>query len=152
MPSLAAACPKGWYLASPMGALQGEFLDDVHRLHLPTLTWRGPPEQMNGQAAQGVRRVAGHTLTAGLAFGGCIATVVGIVPISKTDLLLLGEPPEVVLACLPACLLAWDVCLPECCERCRCRTVNARLLALDASHLSQSRHARQLSQQTQTGP
>ena len=94
-----------------MGALQGEFLDDVHRLHLPTLTWRGPPEQMNGQAAQGVRRVAGHTLTAGLAFGGCIATVVGIVPISKTDLLLLGEPPDVVLACLPACLLGMSACL-----------------------------------------
>ena len=62
----------------------------MHRLHLPTLTWRGPPQQLTGQAAQGVGRVAGHTLTAGLAFGGCIATVVGIVPISKMDVLLLG--------------------------------------------------------------
>ena len=103
--------------------LQGEFLDDVHRLHLPTLTWRGPPEQMDGQAAQGVRRVAGHTLTAGLAFGGCIATVVGIVPISKTDLLLLGDPPTLRLL---ACLL-------DRCERCCCRKLPVTLLAPDAS-------------------
>ena len=70
---------------------QGNFLEDVHRLHLPTLTWHGAPKRLAGTPQQAVRRIAGHTLAAGVAFGGCIATVVGIVPIAKLDVLMLGK-------------------------------------------------------------
>ena len=69
--------------------LQGNFLDDVHRLHLPTLTWKAPP-QVHGRPARAMRNIAGHSLDGLLAFGGCVPTTLGIMPVAKADPLLLG--------------------------------------------------------------
>ena len=71
-------------------AMQGSFLDDLQQLHVPSLTWKKPPE-VAGRPSRALRRIAGHTLAGLLAFGGCIPTIMGIMPVEKLDLLLLGE-------------------------------------------------------------
>ena len=71
---------------------QGSFLEDLHRLHIPSLTWGAPPE-VSGRPSRALRRIAGHTLSGLLAFGGCIPTIMGIMPVAKVDLLLLGALP-----------------------------------------------------------
>ena len=58
----------------------------MHRLHLPSLTWQ-PDMQCHGDAS--TRIIAGHCLEGGLEFGGCMATILGVLPISKLDLMLL---------------------------------------------------------------
>ena len=68
---------------------QGSFLDDLQQLHVPSLTWSMPPE-VAGRPSRALRRIAGHTLAGLLAFGGCIPTIMGIMPVEKLDLLLLG--------------------------------------------------------------
>lgn len=70
--------------------IQGSFLDDLQRLHVPSLTWRKAPEVI-GRPSRALRRIAGHTFAGLLAFGGCIPTIMGIMPVEKLDLLLLGE-------------------------------------------------------------
>ena len=70
--------------------LQGNFLDDIHKLHLPTLTWRQPP-RVHGRPARALRNIAGHSIEGLIAFGGCISTIMGIMPVAKTDPLLTGE-------------------------------------------------------------
>ena len=70
--------------------LQGNFLDDVNKLHLPSLTWRQPPT-LHGRPARALRNIAGHSLDGLIAFGGCIPTIMGIMPVAKTDPLLIGE-------------------------------------------------------------
>ena len=70
---------------------QGSFLDDLQQLHVPSLTWSMPPE-VAGRPSRALRRIAGHTLAGLLAFGGCIPTIMGIMPVEKLDLLLLGGP------------------------------------------------------------
>ena len=69
--------------------LQGSFLEDLHRLHVPTLLW-APQPAVAGRPSRALRRIAGHTLSGLLAFGGCIPTIMGIMPVAKVDLLLLG--------------------------------------------------------------
>ena len=68
--------------------LQGRVLEDVQRLDLDTLEWALPPRV--GAQPQGGFRGAGHTLAGLCAFGGCMPTVVGVLPVERTDLLLLG--------------------------------------------------------------
>ncbi|KAA6422356.1 MAG: hypothetical protein FRX49_07826 [Trebouxia sp. A1-2] len=77
---------------SPTQFLQGNFLDDMHKLHLPTLTWRAPP-QVHGRPIRALRNIAGHSMEGLIAFGGCIPTVMGIMPVAKADPLLIGPPP-----------------------------------------------------------
>jgi hypothetical protein len=88
----------------------GGFLGDVWALHLPSLAWaarRQQPRQQRQEGARGPpggvpvagrpagpRRVAGYTLAGGLALGGCVPTLVGVVPVAKCDVLLLGPPPR----------------------------------------------------------
>jgi hypothetical protein len=69
---------------------QGSFLEDVQRLHIPTLTWRPPPRE-SGRPSRALRRIAGHSFAGLLAFGGCIPTIMGIMPVEKLDLMLLGK-------------------------------------------------------------
>lgn len=45
---------------------------------------------MTGRPSRALRRIAGHTFAGLLAFGGCIPTIMGIMPVEKLDLLLLG--------------------------------------------------------------
>ena len=40
---------------------------------------------------RGLRRIAGHTFESLLAFGGCKPTILGIMPVAKLDLMLIGE-------------------------------------------------------------
>lgn len=81
-----------WLLVAGGSPPAGGFLADVQRLHLPTLTWRKPPA-CGGRPA-GPARVAGHTLAGGVAFGGCLPTLVGVVPVARIDVLrLTAEPP-----------------------------------------------------------
>jgi hypothetical protein len=68
---------------------QGGFLDDVQRLDLDTMAW-APPPAVGGAAPGAPRRAAGHSLAGLLAFGGCTPTPHGVMPIARTDLLLLG--------------------------------------------------------------
>ncbi len=75
---------------------QGVSLKDMHRLHLPSLTW-GTPPHAHGDAAQ--HNIAGHCLVGGLAFGGCMATILGVLPISKLDLMLLMPGMECGVVC-----------------------------------------------------
>lgn len=42
-------------------------------------------------ACRSLRRIAGHTLDGLLAFGGCIPTIMGIMPVAKMDIMLLGK-------------------------------------------------------------
>ena len=70
--------------------LQGELLDDLQRLHVPSLTWMGPPPEVLGRPGRALRSIAGHSFSGLVAFGGCIATALGIVPIAKMDVLLIG--------------------------------------------------------------
>lgn len=71
--------------------LQGDFLEDVLLLHLPTLTWRRSPK-VHGKPIRPLRRIAGHSLDGLIAFGGCIPTIMGIMPVAKTNPLLIGMP------------------------------------------------------------
>jgi hypothetical protein len=87
-----------WLFETRHVCLQGSFLDDLQRLHIPTLTWRTAPT-MAGQPSRSLRRISGHTFSGLLAFGGCIPTIMGIMPVEKLDLLLLGEQTSV---CYPA--------------------------------------------------
>ena len=84
----------------------GGFLSDVWAMHLPSLAWTevgggsggggggggggqaGTPPPLAGRPA-GPRRVAGHTLAGGVAFGGCVPTLAGVVPVAKCDVMLL---------------------------------------------------------------
>ena len=68
--------------------LQGRVLKDVERLDLDTLEWALPPRV--GARSQGGVRAAGHTLAGLCAFGGCMPTPLGNLPVERTDLLLLG--------------------------------------------------------------
>ena len=77
--------------------VQGHFLDDLQRLHIPTLTWGAPPDVL-GQPSRALRKISGHTFSGLLAFGGCIPTIMGIMPVEKVDLLLLGQPPSILLS------------------------------------------------------
>ncbi|KAL0042233.1 hypothetical protein WJX77_006779 [Trebouxia sp. C0004] len=77
---------------SPTQFLQGNFLDDMHKLHLPTLTWRAPPK-VHGRPIRALRNIAGHSMEGLIAFGGCVPTVMGIMPVAKADPLLIGPPP-----------------------------------------------------------
>lgn len=61
----------------------------MQRLHVPTLTWRKPPK-VSGRPSRALRRIAGHSFAGLLAFGGCIPTIMGIMPVEKLDLMLLG--------------------------------------------------------------
>lgn len=70
--------------------MQGSFLEDVQRLHIPSLVWGSTPA-VSGRPSRALRRIAGHTFAGLLAFGGCIPTIMGIMPVEKLDLLLLGE-------------------------------------------------------------
>ncbi len=83
------SCPCSKEMPMPM---QGSFLEDVQRLHIPSLVW-GPPPAVSGRPSRALRRIAGHTFAGLLAFGGCIPTIMGIMPVEKLDLLLLGVPP-----------------------------------------------------------
>ncbi|CAL8467742.1 g7280 [Coccomyxa elongata] len=78
-----------WFLVSGGSPTSGSFLEDVQRLHIPTLVW-GPPPAVSGRPSRALRRIAGHTFAGLLAFGGCIPTIMGIMPVEKLDLLLLG--------------------------------------------------------------
>ena len=78
-----------------MQFLQGNFLDDMHKLHLPTLTWRAPPK-IHGRPIRALRNIAGHSMDGLIAFGGCIPTVMGIMPVAKADPLLIGKQPCLV--------------------------------------------------------
>ncbi|KAL3163403.1 hypothetical protein ABBQ32_009785 [Trebouxia sp. C0010 RCD-2024] len=101
---------KKWVLmhaGSPTQFLQGNFLDDVNRLHLPSLTWRLPPV-VHGKPTRALRNIAGHSLEGLIAFGGCIPTIMGIMPVAKTDPLLIGPPPALDL------LLEKDLVHPAC--------------------------------------
>mmetsp|Transcript_418 Transcript_418/g.1091 ORF Transcript_418/g.1091 Transcript_418/m.1091 type:complete len:1105 (-) Transcript_418:1621-4935(-) len=60
------------------------FYDDTQRLHLPSLTWY-PPPRMIGQPPWLTARAAGLSATAGVAFGGCISSVMGLMPVVRTD-------------------------------------------------------------------
>ncbi len=80
--------------------VQGSFLEDVQRLHIPTLVW-GPPPAVSGRPSRALRRIAGHTFAGLLAFGGCIPTIMGIMPVEKLDLLLLGNHWNVLAAPSP---------------------------------------------------
>ena len=70
---------------------------------MPSLTWKKPPE-VAGRPSRALRRIAGHTLAGLLAFGGCIPTIMGIMPVEKLDLLLLGELTSGEAAVLPCAL------------------------------------------------
>jgi len=87
---------------------QGGFLDDVQRLDLDTMAW-APPPAVGGAAPGAPRRAAGHSLAGLLAFGGCTPTPHGVMPIARTDLLLLGarRPPG-----RPARALRWSAASP----------------------------------------
>ena len=87
--------------------LQGNFLDDVNRLHLPSLTWRRPPT-LHGRPARALRNIAGHSLEGLIAFGGCIPTIVGIMPVAKTDPLLIGEHCQVCRSLVKTLFHTWD--------------------------------------------
>ena len=70
---------------------------------MPSLTWGKAPE-VSGRPSRALRRIAGHTFAGLLAFGGCIPTIMGIMPVEKLDLLLLGG--SVIIAeqnCMRAC-------------------------------------------------
>ena len=112
---LADAAP--WLVVSGGSpAAGGGFFGDAHALHLPTLAWkRGdggneapslapssslpPLGSSSGLSAPscsrllvqgrptGPARIAGHSLSGGLAFGGCIPTLAGVVPVAKMDVL-----------------------------------------------------------------
>ena len=79
---------------------QDTFLEDMHKLHLPTLTWR-PIPHIIGTPRRQLRRVAGPTLGGLLAFGGCTPTIMGVLPMLKSDTLLLGTaaPPGPLTPC-----------------------------------------------------
>lgn len=68
--------------------LQGKILEDVQRLDLDTLEWMSPPRV--GAHPQGGVRAAGHTLAGLCAFGGCMPTPFGVLPVARADVLLLG--------------------------------------------------------------
>lgn len=96
----AASWPVGstWLLVAGGSPPAGGFLADVQRLHLPSLAWRAPPA-LGGRPA-GPARIAGHTLAAGLAFGGCLPTLMGVVPVAKLDVLRL-VPATVAASAAP---------------------------------------------------
>ncbi len=60
---------------------------------MPSLTWGKAPE-VSGRPSRALRRIAGHTFAGLLAFGGCIPTIMGIMPVEKLDLLLLGTSAD----------------------------------------------------------
>ncbi|KAK9817255.1 hypothetical protein WJX72_011927 [[Myrmecia] bisecta] len=94
-PRQRSACFKltsTWLLVFGGSPNQGDFLSDVHKLHIPTLTW-GPPVTVQGKGSKSTRRIAGHSLTGLIAFGGCVPTIMGIMPVPKADILLLGSDP-----------------------------------------------------------
>ena len=97
-----------------MQFLQGNFLDDMHKLHLPTLTWRAPPK-VHGRPVRALRNIAGHSMDGLIAFGGCIPTVMGIMPVAKADPLLIGEQPGAVLL-ITTCPLTQALCMGRCCQ------------------------------------
>ena len=61
---------------------------------------------MSGRPSRALRRIAGHTFAGLLAFGGCIPTIMGIMPVEKLDLLLLGGDAQFSKA-------EWDKSLPR---------------------------------------
>lgn len=71
---------------------QGHFLDDVQRLDLHAMAW-APPPLVGGRMPRAQQRAAGHSLVGLLVFGGCMPTPHGILPVARTDLLLLGARP-----------------------------------------------------------
>lgn len=64
-----------------------QFLDDAQRLHLPSLCWRTPP-RMVGSPPWLTARAAGLTAVSGVAFGGCISSIMGLMPVVRMDVLL----------------------------------------------------------------
>lgn len=86
-----------WLLVLSGQSLHDTYLGDVQRLHLPTLQWAPTPRVM-GRPSSLTRRVAGLTAAGLVAFGGCVPTVLGVMPVYKTDVLLLGPPPPLISA------------------------------------------------------
>ncbi len=93
--------------------MQGSFLEDVQRLHVHTLVW-GPPPAVSGRPSRALRRIAGHTFAGLLAFGGCIPTIMGIMPVEKLDLLLLGDHLKLLAAPSPRHYCT-RIRRPDCC-------------------------------------
>ncbi len=104
-------CWAMWLLIE-LCCAQGSFLDDLQRLHVPSLTWGKAPE-VSGRPSRALRRIAGHTFAGLLAFGGCIPTIMGIMPVEKLDLLLLGANAGSSIARLHESLplKRWQTCV-----------------------------------------
>ena len=62
----------------------------MQRLDLDTLQWAPPPRVGGDPWPPALRRAAGHSLAGLCAFGGCMPSPHGILPVARTDLLLLG--------------------------------------------------------------
>ena len=73
---------------------QSLLLSTSEALHLPTLTWRTPPQLSGRPSSHLPAQVCGLTLTAGVAVGGLVEGVLGRTPAMRAAFLLLG-PPEV---------------------------------------------------------
>ena len=112
--------------------LQGRILEDVQRLDLDTLEWALPPRV--GAQPQGGLRGAGHTLAGLCAFGGCMPTVVGVLPVKRTDVLLLGaahQQPQPARISKRTCF-TWPLCtIPV--AACSCHMAFCRLRTLACS-------------------
>ncbi|KAK9834997.1 hypothetical protein WJX81_003196 [Elliptochloris bilobata] len=90
--SAARVSPR-WLLVTGGSSEEGTFLDDVQRLDMNTLKWAPPPRVGGRSCPPAMRRTAGHSLAGLCAFGGCMPAPHGILPIVRTDLLLLGRSP-----------------------------------------------------------
>jgi len=112
--------------------VQGGFLDDVQRLDLDAMAW-APPPAVGGAAPGAPRRAAGHSLAGLLAFGGCTPTPHGVMPIARTDLLLLGaRRPRGTEQCAAACMRAALPRGPDGCCSVRSHLARVRLLSAPA--------------------
>lgn len=74
----------------PLGV--GSCFKDIQRLHLPTLSWRGPVPVHPASAK--VERTAGFSAAGLVFFGGIMISKAGVAPMTRHDVLLLGPPGE----------------------------------------------------------
>jgi hypothetical protein len=85
-----------WLLLLGGISLNGSMLNDVQRLHLPTLSWRPPPRVLPSEPPSPARLAARSTMdcsaTAGVVVGGVIRGAHGEVIVPRAGLLLPGPP------------------------------------------------------------
>lgn len=69
---------------------QAPFFEDAWALHIPSLTWQGPLTA-HGRRARSLLRICGHSAEGLVLFGGVHTTIMGVLPVAKMDVLLLGD-------------------------------------------------------------